>query len=102
MLVYGNTPLFTLPQTTIKLSKTNNNNNRKPTTCNCIHDWLIYAVIRDFESGVEEDSSEVQLNVECLIHAFKKDSLHADYICSKMLWYSVARTQIDGVFSRVC
>lgn len=47
--------------------------------------WLIYAVIQDLEIGVAENNSEVQLNVECLIRAFKKAPLHADYIYSTML-----------------
>lgn len=41
--------------------------------------WLIYAVVQAFEMGVAESSFEVQLNVKCLPHAFKKAPLHADY-----------------------
>lgn len=41
--------------------------------------WLIYAVVQAFEMGVAENSFEVQLNVKCLPHAFKKAPLHADY-----------------------
>lgn len=64
--------------------------------------WLIYAVVQAFEIGVAGNSFEVQLNVKCLPHAFKKAPLHADYVYPEILHYSVVRTCVDSVFCRTC